>query len=168
MERETIVAHVVTGARQVFETMLGMELHPGQDYIETSPQPASRGVVALIGLGGAWMGTGIVACSPELACKMASAMLLSEYQSVSEDVLDAMAEIANMIFGYMKTEIEEQLGGLCLSIPTVVFGRNFLTRSVGNQPWSVIPVKVGDETLELRICLTPNRETNNVGRTLAP
>jgi chemotaxis protein CheX len=158
MERETIVAHVATAAKQVFDMMLGMKVEPGESYIENSvPQP-SGGVVALIGLGGAWKGTGMVTCPVELSCKIASAMMMSQYLGVTDEVLDAMAEIANMIFGHMKTEIEEQLGGLSLSIPTVVFGRNFATRNVSQQPWSVIPVKVGEDTFELRICLIQNPE----------
>jgi chemotaxis protein CheX len=158
MERETIVTHVVTAARQVFEMMLGMEIRPGQDYLENNTPQPSEGVVALIGLGGAWMGIGMMVCPPTLACKIASAMLMTESAGVSEEVLDAMAEMANMIFGHMKTELEEQLGGLCLSLPTVIYGRNFATKSVSQQPWTVIPVQVGEDTLELRICLTPNRE----------
>lgn len=165
MERETIVAHVVTGARNCFETMLGMEIQPGQDYFDETPPPAAGGVVALIGLGGAhWMGTGLMSCSPEMACKIASVMMMADYPGISDDVLDAMAEMANMIFGYVKTEIEEELGGLCLSIPTVVFGRNFATRSAGKQPWSIIPATVGDEKIELRICLSraENKMTSQV------
>jgi chemotaxis protein CheX len=158
MERETIVAHVASAAKQVFDMMLGMQVEPGESYVETGAPRPSEGVVALIGLGGAWMGTGMVTCPVELSCKFAAAMMMSEYAGVTDEVLDAMAEIANMIFGHMKTEIEEQLGGLSLSIPTVVFGRNFATRNVSQQPWSVIPVKVGDDTFELRICLIPNRD----------
>jgi chemotaxis protein CheX len=164
MERETIVAHVVKAAQQVFEMMLGMEIQPAQAYIENSAPQASGGVVALIGLGGAWMGTGMMTCSPALACQIASTRLMTEYRGVSEEVLDAMAEMANMIFGHMKTEIEEQLGALCLSIPTVIYGRNFATRSLNQQAWSVIPVRVGEDTLELRICLSPNRDQWASGR----
>ena len=163
MERETIVAFVAAAARQVFDMMLGMEITPGPDYIETQVPEASGGVVALIGIGGAWMGTGMVTCPVELSCKIASTMMMAEYTAVTDDVLDAMAEIANIIFGNVKTELEEQLGNLCLSIPTVVYGRNFATRNTSQQPWSVIPVKVGEDSFELRICLTPNREQQRAG-----
>ncbi len=169
MERERIVAHVINGAKQVFETMIGEEIEPGADYVENSAPQPSEAVVALIGMGGAaWMGTGMVTCQPTLACKLASGMLMAEYVGVNEDVLDAMAEIANMVFGHVKTEVEEELGGLALSIPTVVFGRNFITRSVGQQDWSVIPIKVGSQTMELRICMTPNRVPRSAGRLPAP
>jgi chemotaxis protein CheX len=163
-QREIIVAQVVTAARQVFETMLGTEIQASQDYIENNTQHASGGVVALIGFGGHWMGMGMITCAPQLACKIASSMLMSEFTGITEEVLDAIAEITNMIFGYVKTEIEGQLGGLCLSIPTVIFGRNFATRSISQQAWSVVPVRVGDDTLELRICLSPNCEPRTGGR----
>jgi chemotaxis protein CheX len=85
-------------------------------------------------------------------------MLMTECDAVTEDVLDAMAEMANMIFGNVKNEMEEQLGGLCLSIPTVIFGRNFATRSVGQQSWTVIPITSGTDLMELKICLTKNHD----------
>jgi chemotaxis protein CheX len=52
-------------------------------------------------------------------------MLLAEDSSVSEEVLDAIAEVTNMIIGHVKSSLERHLGPLGLSIPTVVFGRNF-------------------------------------------
>jgi chemotaxis protein CheX len=63
-----------------------------------------------------------------------------------------------MIFGSVKTELEEELGALGLSIPTVIFGRNFATRSVGQQAWTVFPIKAGSDEMELKFCLMPNRD----------
>jgi chemotaxis protein CheX len=158
MDQKTIVASVSKAARDVFSTMLGMEIEVGESFIEQTSPPESQKVVALIGLAGQWIGTGVVGCSPEFACRIASTMLMAEYEAVNEDVLDAMAEMANMIFGNVKTELEESLGGLGLSIPTVIFGRNFATRSVGQQAWTVFPLKAGDDEMELKFCLMPNRD----------
>ncbi len=58
-------------------------------------------------------------------------MLMTEAPSVNEDVLDAVAELTNMIIGNVKTELEAQVGPLGLSIPTVVYGRNFQTKTAG-------------------------------------
>jgi CheY-specific phosphatase CheX len=82
-------------------------------------------------------------------------MLMTEYTEVNEEVLDAMAEMANMVFGNVKTNLEDLLGNLGLSIPTVIFGSSFATRAVGKQTWNVIQVHSGPDTLELRICLSP-------------
>ena len=54
-----------------------------------------------------------------------------------------MAELTNMIIGSVKTDLESQLGPLGLSIPTVVFGRNFKTRSAGTAEWIARPLPLG-------------------------
>ena len=158
MDQQKIVNTVCVAARDVFGTMLGLEIEIGEPFAENGFPPESQKVVALIGLAGQWIGTGFIGCSPEFACRIASLMLMTEYASVNEDVLDAMAEMANMIFGNVKTALEEDLGSLGLSIPTVIFGRNFATRSVGQQAWTVFPLKVGSDEMELKFCLMPNRD----------
>lgn len=158
MEQQEIADIVRRAAKDVFGTMLGLEIELGASFIEKSSPPESQKVVALIGLAGQWIGTGVIGCSPEFACRIASLMLMAEYQAVNEDVLDAMAEMSNMIFGSVKTELEECLGALGLSIPTVIFGRNFATRSVGQQAWTVFPLKAGADEMELKFCLMPNRD----------
>ena len=164
MNQELLVKSVVSAATDVFSMMLGLEITPGKAFIEKSAPTETERVVALIGLAGTWIGTGMISCSPEFACKISSLMLMTELDSVSEDVLDAMAEMANMIFGNVKTELEEQLGGLGLSIPTVIFGRNFATRSVGQQSWIVVPIQAGEDVMELKICLEKNHDHKSAGR----
>jgi chemotaxis protein CheX len=110
--------------------------------------------VSLIGLAGTWTGAGSVSCSPALACRVCSAMLMTESSSINEEVLDAVAELTNMIIGSVKTDLEQELGPLGLSIPTVVFGRNFRTRSAGNADWNLVKFYWDDECLEVRLCLT--------------
>lgn len=158
MDQENIEAIVSKAAKDVFGTMLGLDIEVGTSFIEKGSPAESQKVVALIGLAGQWIGTGVIGCTPEFACRIASLMLMAEYQAVNEDVLDAMAEMANMIFGSVKTELEEHLGALGLSIPTVIFGRNFATRSVGQQAWTVFPLKAGVDEMELKFCLMPNRD----------
>lgn len=64
-------------------------------------------------------------CSPRFACQIAGALLMSPpFEAVNEEALDGVAEVANMIVGNVKTFLEERLGSMALSIPTVVFGRN--------------------------------------------
>src|SRR3546814_14068538 len=60
-------------------------------------------------------------------------MMMAEYDAVNDEVLDAMAEVTNMIIGNVKTALEERIGCMGLSIPTVIYGRNFTYRAVGNQ-----------------------------------
>jgi chemotaxis protein CheX len=158
MDQKLLVNSVVRAAKDVFGMMLGLEITPGEAYIEQGAPTEKERVVGLIGLAGTWIGTGMISCSPEFACRIASLMLMMECEAVTEDVLDAIAEMSNMIFGNVKTELEEELGGLGLSIPTVIFGRNFATRSVGQQNWNVVPIKSGEDVMELKICLAKNHD----------
>ena len=155
---DDLVQLVRASTEQVFTTMLGLEFHPADAYLEQVGGLANNGVVSFIGLAGSWVGTGSISCSPALACTLAGALMMSEYTSIDEEVLDAVAEVTNMIMGNVKTALEDKLGPMGLSIPTVVYGRNFSSRTVGKQEWSVVPFNVGEENLEVQVCLAPSRE----------
>ena len=156
MDRDFIERTVLTAAQEVFSTMLGMEAIkiPALSNADTANE--RERVVSLIGLAGDYIGTGMIGYSPKFACKAASAMMMSEYTAVDGEVLDATGEIANMIFGNVKTAVESRVGALGLSIPTVIFGRNFSTRSMGSQSWISVPMKVEGEEMDIRFCLAPN------------
>jgi chemotaxis protein CheX len=139
---------------EVFSTMLSGEIEFEELTLENATPEFSDRVVSFIGVAGTWTGTGSVTCSPAGACRVCSQMLMADYTSVTEEVLDAVAELTNMIIGNVKSELERHLGPLGLSIPTVVFGRNFRTKSVTAE-WIVQRFRwEGDEVL-LRIYLRP-------------
>ena len=81
-----------------------------------------------------------------------------EYTAVDDEVLDAVAEVTNMILGNVKTSLEERLGPMGLSIPTVIYGRNFSSRTVGKQEWTVVPFDCDGERLEVQLCLAEQRD----------
>ena len=150
---ELIVSCIVDATANVFSTMLGVEIRRGEPTMENGAPDANDGVVSLIGLAGAWTGAGSVSCTPALACRVCSVMLMTESSAVNEEVLDAVAELTNMIIGSVKTDLEEHLGPLGLSIPTVVFGRNFRTRSAGTTEWIAVRFHWDDECLLVRVRL---------------
>ena len=157
IRQEDIVAAVTSATREVFSTMLCLSLEPDDARSEAAEAASFDGVVALVGIAGSWTGSGRISCSPQFACRLAGALLMSSYAAVDEDVLDAVAEIANMIVGNVKTIFEEKLGPLGLSVPTVIFGRNYQTRSSGVTRWTVVPFRSGEESMEVRFCLMPAR-----------
>ena len=103
IDRDQLVKDIRSAAGEVFSTMLGCELGFAESYFDKGPSRPLDGVICLIGMAGEWSGTGTVTCSAEFACKIASQMLMAEYAVVDADVLDAVAEIANMILGNVKT-----------------------------------------------------------------
>ena len=156
--RDKVTQSILISTESVFSTMLGMDLKPGEAFDKKGSASPTDGVVSLIGLAGPWMGTGSIACSPALACKISGALLMSEFAGVDDEVLDAVAEVTNMVIGNVKTIIEEEVGPMGLSIPTVIFGKNFATKSVGSSSWTVIPFTYENETMIVQVCLVQNSD----------
>jgi chemotaxis protein CheX len=145
-------------SREVFETMLNLPLEIDPSVMQKVIEPETfHGVVALVGVAGSWAGTGHISCTPEFAQKLAGALLMAEYDSVNEEVLDAVAEVANMIIGNVKTIFEEKLGPLGLTVPTVIFGRNYQTRSAGVKDWVLVRLRSGSESMDINFNLMPSR-----------
>ncbi|MDR3698565.1 MAG: chemotaxis protein CheX [Candidatus Sulfopaludibacter sp.] len=159
--QDFIVESIRQSVAQVFSTMLGSELGGGEFSLENGTPEVNDGVVSFIGVAGAWAGTGSISCSPTLACRICSQMLMTESSAVDEDVLDAVAELTNMVIGSVKTDLEGQLGPLGLSIPTVVFGKNFRAKSAGTTEWIVVRFPWDGEPLVIKMCLAPTEKSGH-------
>jgi len=154
--QELIVDRLQHACANVCSTMLGVDLVRGAVTTETGTPEPNDGVVSFIGIAGTWAGTGSICCTPALACRICSQMLMMDATAVDAEVLDAVAELTNMIIGSVKTDLEQHLGPLGLSIPTVVFGRNFKTKSAGQHEWIVVNFELDGEPLTVKMCLAPN------------
>jgi len=141
----------------VFSTMVGASVKVQEIPSHAHDGDVQEGVASFIGLAGPWAGTGSILCSPILACRVCSQMLMTEKPQVDEEVLDAIAELTNMIVGGVKTELEHVLGPLGLSIPTVIFGRNFKTKSAGTAQGTVERFRWDAEVFQVKVCLAPNQ-----------
>jgi chemotaxis protein CheX len=159
IDEKTIIEFMTTSTADVFSTMLGTEVSSESPYTDHNAPTVADGVLAFVGMAGPWAGTGVIACSAAFACRISNQLLMSDSTSVNEEVLDAVGEVANMIVGNFKTMIEEHLGPMGLSIPTVIYGRNFTSRSLGTSSWTVLPFRCGDETVTIRCCLAPSNRT---------
>ena len=150
MTQPELVHAIRTSTEEVFGTMLSLKVEAGEVFVEKEEATPASGVVSIVGLAGAWLGSGSLSCSAQCACKLASQFLSAEYAAVTEDVLDSVAEITNMIIGNVKTQLEERLGSMGLSTPTVIYGRNFQTRGARNQEWTVVPFKLDGDCFHVQ------------------
>jgi chemotaxis protein CheX len=162
-----IVPIMHNAVERVMAAMLGIEIGAAEAFIERGVPESRDEVVAFIGIAGTWAGTGSMSCSAELACRFCELMLTMEAPAVNEEVLDAVGELANMIVGNVKTELERHLGQLCLSSPTAIIGRSFKTKGARNTQWSVLRYDVDGEPLTLKLCLAP-RETKCLAADRSP
>jgi chemotaxis protein CheX len=155
ISREAIVGMLHSATDEVLSTMLNLETRCTDSYTERQTG-SSGGVVSFVGLAcNEWAGTGSLQCEADAACVLASRFLMSEYSSVDDEVMDAFGELTNMVVGSLKNALEAHLGSMALSIPTVVFGRNFSTRSPGHEEWIVVPFEWDKMRLNVRLCLKP-------------
>ena len=130
--------------------MLGVEIVPEPPHIVKSCPAINNEVMAFLGLSGPWVGGGVLTCSAEFACRLCELFLTTETPALNEEVLDAIGELANMIIGNFKTAAEAIVGPLGLSVPTVIYGRNFISKSVGSSNWIIMPFTCGEDTFEVR------------------
>lgn len=158
MTHDKLVSLIRSSTRDVFTTMLGLEVVDGQPFIKEEAPAPSDGVLALIGLAGRWAGSGTFSCTAPMAMRLASQLLMQPYEAINEEVLDAVGEITNMVLGNVKTALEEELGPMGLSIPTVIYGRNFTTRSIGRSKWTVVPFHLDSDVIEVHLCIAPSKD----------
>lgn len=153
MDAQIVVDSLVRATTDVCAMMLGINVTVGEPYVLDRPASVNQGVIALVGLAGDWVGNGCLSCTPQAACTLAGRFLSQTFTSVNDEVLDAVGEIGNIVIGNFKDDIEPYAGKLCLSVPTVVFGRNFTARSATGTSWTVIPFRFEQESLDVRVCL---------------
>lgn len=168
LDQARVVASLSQATVEVFATMLGMELVALPAYRQGGKPEPANGVVTLIGLAGKWVGTGSICCTAETARKISGQLLMSEFASVDQEVLDAMGEVTNMIIGNFKNSIEDLVGPLGLSIPVVIFGHNFTASSLHASEWTVVPFQCPDGKIEIKICLSLQPEPTQNRRPIHP
>jgi chemotaxis protein CheX len=148
--------------KEVFETMLGAEISL---VTRTENAPVDAGVVSLVGLTGNWSGTGTFSCTPSTATLVATRMLMLDPEDVSasidDDVLDAVAELTNMVVGNVKNLLAAELGEMAISIPTVVYGRNFRFKNFSGTSEQTGVFFWDGQYFEVKICLAPTFERNS-------
>ncbi|MEM6654454.1 MAG: chemotaxis protein CheX [Planctomycetota bacterium] len=136
-----------------FSTMLGAEVPKRGQLVLGDPKVRTYPISGIIGLSGNAIGTVVINLSNEVALRAASALLLEEKSEIDDDVLDAVGELANVVAGQAKSQLEEF--NLSISLPNVVHGEGHVIRFPGTKPLCVpfetdlgpLRLEVGFETM---------------------
>jgi CheY-specific phosphatase CheX len=152
LEPKAIAEAVRLATESVFSMMVAIPVEAGEFRLDAEPEPI-HGVVALLSFSGPWIGGGMVVCTDQFACRIGSAMLMSEISEINGDILDGLGEVGNMVLGNFKENLEAQIGALSLSIPTVLYGKNFTARSPVKAPWVVVPFTAEGAAFDVRVCI---------------
>ena len=111
----------LTSTISVFDTMLGCALTRGTPYVKSNSQPEHE-VSGVIGLSGKARGTVVLGLDREVALNATEALLEERPPEINGDVTDAVGELANIIAGRAKAQLEHL--ALSVSLPTVITGKH--------------------------------------------
>ena len=119
--------------------MLGCEARRGEMSLARSVSSGHE-VIALIGLSGIVRGTVALAFPARTALHMVNRLLGVETIGVNDEVLDAVAELVNIVAGGAKAKLNGETGSpIALSLPTVVQGRDYSVEYPSYAKWLDVP-----------------------------
>ena len=143
---------VIEATREIFETMLMMDVTPGE-------QQASRTihfhdtVSGIVGMAGGYRGLMAIHAPDSVAMAITGSFLGLEVASVDDDVKDAIGEMANMLAGSVKASLTACGKDVKLSIPTAVCGKEYSLDCPEQSDWVVLPFTsaAGNFLVELQL-----------------
>jgi chemotaxis protein CheX len=103
-----------------FKTVVGCVLTRRTPYIKNGSQPEHE-VSGVIGLSGKAQGRVVVGLDREAALRATEAMLQERPPEINGDVVDAVGELANIIAGGAKAQLEHL--HLSVGLPSVITGK---------------------------------------------
>ena len=139
-------AALLEGAKEVFETMIFMDLEEPSEPDEQIEGDSFLGSITFTnGIEGCLAIRCSVPCAKNIAANMLGIDTPDEV--IEDEVCDALGEVTNMVMGSVKSRIQTETGELLVSIPTVIHGQN-LASSLGNRMSKVfVKVDAGNEEI---------------------
>lgn len=113
-------------AMEVFSMMAGVTL----TSFEQPPTEPHGDRTAMVGLAGPLCGMITVRCTAASAAKLANQMLGEDAASNPSVMGDAMGELCNMVAGNFKSKITNLADHCLLSVPTVIWGEDYVVQTV--------------------------------------
>jgi len=123
MKAEYINPFVETSIHIIKETT---QLNPilGKIYVKETPYKSDN-VLVMIGLTGKISGSVVINFSKNVACKIASAMMMgTPVPELDEIAKSAIGELCNMIMGNTATLFSQQGINIDITPPTILIGNN--------------------------------------------
>jgi chemotaxis protein CheX len=117
----------IDGVSKTMTTMANTKCEIGKPFVEKKFE--SKGDVAgLISMmAGTMKGVMTISYEKEVACQIVQNMLNEEHVEVNDQIIDAIGELTNMVYGTAKTTLNELGYNFEMAIPTVVVGNLKIT-----------------------------------------
>lgn len=111
----------ITSIVHMFDTMLHVKITRQMPFIGTNALPDNE-VSGIIGLTGKALGAAVVSLGRETAIRCTERLLGERPPTVNADVVDAVGEMANIVAGGAKAQLQQLK--LNLSLPSIIIGKN--------------------------------------------
>lgn len=155
IDQAVIGREIALGARDVFSTMLMVELE-NEAVVINQRLPLPSNLSAMIGLGGGIRGVLAVHCPAAVAKAITSTFLGMEVQELDEDVKDAIGEIANMVAGNLKVSFAGEGVDIELAIPTSVVGESFNVCGAARAQRVIVPLRMSGDPFWIELMYVAN------------
>ena len=138
----------------VFDTMLHVQ--PKRQAVRVSATSSTEATItSLIGISGRISGVVALRFPPPTALKFAGRMLGSPYESMNDEVVDAISEIVNMVAGSAKARLASD-PPLELGLPTVVDGAGYKLKYPSKSVWLEVAFTSDDGPFSMEVTYHPN------------
>ncbi|MDK2801200.1 MAG: chemotaxis protein CheX [Clostridiales bacterium] len=143
----------IEASQTVLKSVANMDITLGKSYIKNSPYPSDT-LAIIIGLTGKLRGQVIFSMSKEVACSIASAMMMGmPVTELDEMSKSAIAEAANMILGNTATILYNRGIMIDITPPSLLMGDN-IQISTTKMKTMCVPLHVNaEEKIELDIAV---------------
>jgi chemotaxis protein CheX len=141
-------------ASDVFETMAFRRLVPRQPIWGHAVQPKSQ-IVGSVGFTGSSSGFVAFHASIDAAREVTAAMLGTPVTGGPEVVMDAIAEVTNMIAGAFRTRMARPDDAWAITVPTVTVGTDFYIKPMTDAHRALIGFAMDAHELYVELVITP-------------
>jgi chemotaxis protein CheX len=126
----------LTASMNLFRNYLGVECKNGVPFLNHDPQNLDE-VTGIIGLAGETVGAVVLSFSRETAMGIASKMAGKKYLNLSNEVVDIVGELVNIVAGNAKKDLLEFR--ISISLPGVLIGGGSKIKWPSGVPVITIP-----------------------------
>jgi len=138
-------------ATSIMKNMCQLDVKVGKPYVKTT-EFASDSVIIMIGITGEMRGQVVIGFSMEVACDIASRMIMMPVTEMNDLSMSAISELGNMILGNAATILSTKGIGIDITPPTLCRGTMSMTTTYAKN--ICIPLMYdGSKSVELDIAI---------------
>lgn len=140
----------LVGSTEVLKNMCSITTTIGKPFIKDGFYESDAYNI-MIGVTGEVKGQVLITFSEQVACEIASKMMMMPISELDEISLSAISELGNMILGNSATAFSANGITVDITTPTLMKGNVQLSNS--SQPTIAVPLMYDDKTIELNVSI---------------